>query len=135
MQDEYYKVVSIGTNIDDVGWKRGYSWNILHWSKFDFKSRICTNGDYFFHLAKHLFWISFFLFCSVFNISFSTWFFSHQVINQSLFLLTGIFVCFKLFCKPVLFFKLLDFFVAPVKLQILSLVLGKTPFIEQSKQS
>ena len=34
------------TNIDDVSGKRRYSWNILQWSKNDFKSKINTNGDY-----------------------------------------------------------------------------------------
>ena len=33
------------TNIDDVGGKR--RWNILQWSKNNFKSKINTNGDYF----------------------------------------------------------------------------------------
>ena len=34
------------TNIDDIGGKRRYCWNILQWSKNDFKSMIYTNGDY-----------------------------------------------------------------------------------------
>ena len=36
----------VQTNIDDLRGKRGYSRNILQWSKIDFKSRINTNGDY-----------------------------------------------------------------------------------------
>ena len=36
----------VQTNIDDAGGKRGYSRNILQWSKNDSKSRISTNGDY-----------------------------------------------------------------------------------------
>ena len=38
--------VTYKTNIDDVGWKRRYSRNILQWSKNDFKSQNNTNGDY-----------------------------------------------------------------------------------------
>ena len=41
-------VVSIGAflaNIDDVRRKRMYTWNILHWSKNDFKSNKSTKGD------------------------------------------------------------------------------------------
>ena len=34
------------TNIDDAEGKRRYSWNILQWSKNDFKSKNSTNGDY-----------------------------------------------------------------------------------------
>ena len=36
------------TNIDDIIGKRRYGWNMLHWSKNDFKSKKSTNGDYFF---------------------------------------------------------------------------------------
>ena len=35
------------TNIDDVGGKRRYCWNILQWSKNDFKSKNNTNGTYY----------------------------------------------------------------------------------------
>ena len=36
----------VQTNIDEVGGKRVYSQNILHWCKNYFKSMINTNGDY-----------------------------------------------------------------------------------------
>ena len=38
------------TNIDDMGGKKRYSWNILQWCKNDFKSKNNTNGDYLFFL-------------------------------------------------------------------------------------
>ena len=41
-----FPVEKYKTNIDDVGKKRRYFWNILHWSENDFKSMIYTNRDY-----------------------------------------------------------------------------------------
>ena len=34
-------------NTDDICLKRRYRWNILQWSKKDFKSKNNTNGDYY----------------------------------------------------------------------------------------
>ena len=45
---DIYGFLCVITNIDDVRRKRRYGRNILLWSKNDFKSRINTNGDYFF---------------------------------------------------------------------------------------
>ena len=36
----------VQTNIDDKLRERGYSWNILLWNLFDFKSATSTRGDY-----------------------------------------------------------------------------------------
>ena len=40
------------TNIDDVGGKRRYCWNILQWSKNDFKSKNNTKVLVFHTLKK-----------------------------------------------------------------------------------